>query len=182
MLQPSSRWTVWRWLPLRVRGRPRRSPTLPTSRVLRLGMQPNPPPLALLLPEKPKAGQSERPTSSLHMFVCGLSVCLCIFVNEMYRSVCQCTCVQHMGFSAILINAQTNTCTVHPPPRCHSVKGCNQSPRLTALSMLLMEGQSGQTGRISPGIVLILLTSLSPLETHLINVCCLRWSALPGSL
>lgn len=124
---------------------------------------------------------------------CLRQVFICLYVVFLY--VCVYLLMRCIGLSVSvhaysiwasllfsLMHKHTHAQCAPPPPRCHSVKGCNQSPRLTALSMLLMEGQSGQTGRISPGIVLILLTSLSPLETHLINVCCLRWSALPGSL
>lgn len=72
--QPSSRWRVWRWGPLKDQGRGKRSPLLPRSRALRLVKQLS---FLVLSPtEELKAGKSESSITASHGYGGG-DLCLC---------------------------------------------------------------------------------------------------------
>lgn len=59
---------------------------------------------------------SQRGLRQVFMFVCCLSVCLCIFVNEIcIGSVCQYTCIQASLLACLFSLMHKHKCTAHPP-------------------------------------------------------------------
>ena len=87
-------------------------------------------------------------SSSVHIQYVDTTACMHILI---YGQIHTCTGASPVCQSIELPAGSGNRNITPPRHRCHSVKGCNQSFRLTALSMLVMEdrGAGGRTDQLS---------------------------------